>query len=88
MNQKSKNIQDIEEIAQNASCGEDVSEHFTGQFQAKQQVNIALPLELLRNIDAECQRQNINRQDWIKIACAEKVNESQKQETPNNSTTR
>jgi hypothetical protein len=47
--------QSIDEIAQQAHSGADISEHFTGRFQAKQQVNLALPLELLRNIDAECQ---------------------------------
>ncbi|MGK7929275.1 MAG: hypothetical protein AB4290_29225, partial [Spirulina sp.] len=56
-----------------AHSGVDVSEHFTGHFQAKQQISIALPLELLQSIDAECQRQKIDRQDWIKMACAEKI---------------
>ena len=80
MNSKSTEIKDIEEIAQQAHLGADVSEHFTGNFQANQQVNIAFPLELLRSIDAECQLQKINRQDWIEIVCAEKIREVQSSE--------
>jgi hypothetical protein len=70
---------DIEEIARQAQAGVDVSEHFTGQFQAKQRISLDfpssldLPLVLLRRIDAECARQNIDRQTWIRMACAEKV---------------
>lgn len=77
MSNKSTEIQDIEAIARQAHLGADVSEHFTGHFKANQQVNIAFPLELIRSIDAECQRQNINRQDWIKTVCAEKICEIQ-----------
>jgi len=77
MSSKSTEIKDIEEIAQQADSGADVSEHFTGHFQAKQQINIALPLELLKSIDAECQLQKISRQDWIKMVCTEKVREIQ-----------
>ena len=73
MNSKSAEIKDVEEIAQQTDSGADVSEHFTGHFQAKQQINIAFPLELLKSIDAECQLQKISRQDWIKMACAEKI---------------
>ncbi|PSB04204.1 hypothetical protein [Merismopedia glauca] len=76
MNSKSTEIQDIEEIARQAHLGADVSAHFTGNFQAKQQISMALPLELLRSIDAECKRQNINRQDWIEMVCAEKISQS------------
>jgi hypothetical protein len=75
--------QDIEAIAQKAHSGEDVSEHFTGNFQAKQWVDVDFPLELLHHIDAECQSQNINRQDWIKRACAEKIREAQATKTSN-----
>lgn len=77
INSESTEMTDIEEIAQQAHSGADVSEHFTGHFQAKQQINIALPLELLRNIDAECQLQKIDRQDWIKMVCTEKIREIQ-----------
>jgi uncharacterized pyridoxal phosphate-containing UPF0001 family protein len=82
MSSKSTEIQDIEEIAQQAHLGEDVSEHFTGHFQANQQINITFPLELLRSIDAECQLQKINRQDWIKIVCAEKIHDIQSSKIP------
>jgi hypothetical protein len=70
---------DIEEIARQAQAGVDVSEHFTGQFQAKQRISLDfplsldLPLVLLRRIDAECAQQNIDRQTWIRMACTEKV---------------
>ncbi len=74
---KSTEIKDIEEIAQKAHLGADVSEHFTGHFQAKQQINIVFPLELLRSIDAECELQQIDRQDWIKLVCADKIREIQ-----------
>ncbi len=77
MSSKSTEIKDIEEIAQQAHLGADISEHFTGNFQAKQQINITFPLGLLRSIDAECQRQKIDRQDWIKLVCAEKIREVQ-----------
>lgn len=77
MSSKSTEIKDIEEIAQQAHLGADVSEHFTGHFQAKQQINIALPLELLRSIEAEYQLQKIDRDDWIKMVCAEKIRDLQ-----------
>ncbi len=32
-----------------------------------------VPPELLRSIDVECQLQNMNRQDWIKMVCVEKL---------------
>jgi hypothetical protein len=64
-------------VVLNSNLGAEVSKHFTGHFQAKQQINITLPLELLRSIDAECQLQNINRQDWINMACAGKIRELQ-----------
>ena len=73
MSSKSTEIKDIEEIAQQAHLGADVSEHFTGHLQANQQISIVFPLELLRSIDAQCQLQKISRQDWIKIVCAEKI---------------
>lgn len=76
-------IKDIEEIAQQAHLGEDVSEHFTNHFQVKQQVNIDFPLELLRSIDTECQLQKMERQDWIKMVCAEKIHEVQVSRTSN-----
>jgi hypothetical protein len=77
MSSKSTEIKDVEEIAQQADAGVDVSEHFTGHFQAKQQIDIAFPLELLKSIDAECQRQKISRQDWIRMVCNEKIREIQ-----------
>ena len=77
MSSESNEIKDIEEIAQQAHSGADVSEHFTGHFQAKQQINTAFPLELLKSIDAECQLQQISRQDWIKNVCDEKIREIQ-----------
>lgn len=70
-------IMDIEEIAQQAQAGIDISEHFTGQFQSKQNIDVALPIELLKSIDLECQRQDVTRQDWIDAVCAEKVRETQ-----------
>lgn len=69
--------QSIDEIAEQAHQGEDVSKHFTGRFQAKQQVNVTLPLDLLQRIDAECERQKMSRQDWIAIACSDKMHATQ-----------
>ncbi|MGK7889052.1 MAG: hypothetical protein AB4042_06930 [Leptolyngbyaceae cyanobacterium] len=77
MNNKLTEVKDIEEIAQDADAGIDISEHFTGRFQAKQHIDIALPLELLKHIDAECQRQKISRQAWIKMVCSEKIQQVQ-----------
>jgi hypothetical protein len=64
---------EIEEIAERAERGEDVSAHFTGQHRAKQCVNVDFPLNLLRQIDAECQRLGVTRQAWIKMACDERI---------------
>ncbi len=71
------NIQDIEEIAEKAQRGQDVSKYFTGQHTVKQRVNIDFPLELLRTIDSECRRIGITRQGWIKMACDEKIRRAQ-----------
>jgi hypothetical protein len=73
MNGKSTEILDIETIAQQAHEGMDVSSHFTGRFQVKQNVTIDFPLDLLRTIDDECKRRNMSRQDWIKQVCAAQV---------------
>ena len=68
-----KGTQDIEDIAERAERGEDVSTHFTNRHVAKQRVNIDFPLELLRQIDAECQRIGVTRQAWIKMTCDERL---------------
>jgi hypothetical protein len=62
---------DIETIAEQAERGEDVSDYCTNQYIAKQWVNVDFPLDLLRQIDAECQRVGVTRQAWIKMVCAE-----------------
>ncbi|MGH9425097.1 MAG: type II toxin-antitoxin system BrnA family antitoxin [Terriglobia bacterium] len=64
---------EIEEIAERAESGEDISEYFTGQYSAKQRVNIDFPLNLLRQIDTECRRLGVTRQAWIKMACDERI---------------
>ena len=64
---------EIEEIAERAESGEDISTHFTGQYRVKQRVNVDFPLNLLRQIDAECQRLGVTRQAWIKMACDERI---------------
>ncbi len=64
---------DIEEIAEQAAQGHDVSEHFTGQHSTKWCVSIDFPLELLRAIDAECKLVGVTRQAWIKLACDERL---------------
>jgi hypothetical protein len=74
MNKKSTKTQDIEEIAEQAQAGADVSDQFTGNFRVKQHLTIALPLDFIHQIDAECQRQQISRQEWIKRACAAQLN--------------
>ena len=63
--------EDIEAIAERAERGEDVSAYFTNQHVAKQRVNIDFPLELFRQIDAECRRIGVTRQAWIKMVCDE-----------------
>jgi hypothetical protein len=70
-------IQDIEEIAEKAQHGQDVSKFFTSEHAAKQRVNIDFPLELLRTIDSECKRIGITRQGWVKMACDEKIRRTQ-----------
>ena len=74
---KTVNQPDIEEIAEQASQGHDVSEYFTGQHSAKQYVSIDFPLELLRAIDAECKLVGVTRQAWIKMACDERLRQIQ-----------
>jgi hypothetical protein len=68
---KSPPPMDIETIAEQAERGEDVSTYFTNQHVAKQWVNVDFPLDLLRQIDTECQRAGVTRQAWIKMVCAE-----------------
>ena len=70
---KRKSSEDIEAIAERAERGEDVSAHFTNRHVAKQRVNIDFSLELLRQIDTECQRVGVTRQAWIKMACDERL---------------
>ena len=70
---KSEAFDEIEAIADRAEQGEDVSAHFTNRHVAKQRVNIDFPLDLLRQIDAECARIGVPRQAWIKMACDERL---------------
>lgn len=67
----------IEEIAEQAEQGLDVSEHFTGQHSVKKFVSIDFPLELLQAIDAECRQVGVTRQAWIKLACDERLRQIQ-----------
>jgi hypothetical protein len=67
---------DIEEIAERAERGEDISAHFPKTFVAKQRVNVDVPLALLRAIDAECARIGVTRQAWMKMVCAEHLRQS------------
>jgi hypothetical protein len=79
MNEKSikrKVSEDIEAIAERADRGEDVSTSFTNRHVAKQRVNIDFPLELLRQIDSECQRVGVTRQAWIKMVCDERLRQA------------
>ena len=73
---KPTHVVDIEEIAERAERGEDISAHFPKTFVAKQRVNIDFPLALLRTIDAECGRIGVTRQAWIKMVCAERLRQS------------
>ena len=73
MTSKSTSIKDVEDIAKQAHAGIDVSEHFTGQYQAKQRIDVTFPMELLRSVDEDCRQRNISRQDWIHAACTEKL---------------
>ena len=73
MTRKRANKPDIEEIARQAHEGEDVSEHFTGNFTAKQRVTVDFSRELLKQIDAECRLIGVTRQSWIKMACDERL---------------
>ncbi len=66
-------VEDIEKIAERAERGEDISAHFTNRPVAKQRVNIDCPLDLLRQIDTECQRVGVTRQAWIKMVCDERL---------------
>ena len=77
MNKRQSNKEDIEKIAERAQRGEDVSEYFSGSPVAKQRVNIDFPLGLLRKIDADCREIGITRQAWIKIACNERLRQTE-----------
>lgn len=67
----------IEEIAEQAEQGKDVSAHFTGEHLAKRLVQIDFPLKLLHAIDAECRQVGVTRQVWIKMACDERLRQIQ-----------
>ena len=73
---KRKVSEDIETIAERAERGEDISAHFTNRYVAKQRVNIDFPLDLLREIDTECQRVGVTRQAWIKMVCDERLRQA------------
>jgi hypothetical protein len=77
MSKKPNNKEDIEKIAERAQRGEDVSKYFSGTPVAKQRVNIDFPLGLLRKIDADCREIGITRQAWIKIACDERLRQTE-----------
>jgi hypothetical protein len=77
MNKQSNSIVDIEEIADKAQRGEDVSAYFTGHHIAKQRISLEFPLQLLRMIGAECELLNIPRDAWIKMVCYERVRQTQ-----------
>ena len=66
MNKQESKAIDIEEIAEMAQRGEDVSTYFTGQPTAKQRLFVDFPLRLLRLIDAECRALDISRQIWMR----------------------
>lgn len=68
----------IEEIAERAQRGEDVSQHFSGDHVAKQRIDIDLPLSFLRLIDEDCKRLGISRQAWIKMACNERLRQAER----------
>jgi len=74
---KTINPLSLEEIAEQAEKGHDVSEHFSGQHLAKQFVSIDFPLELLHAIDTECRQVGVTRQAWIKMACDERLRQIQ-----------
>jgi hypothetical protein len=73
MKKRQNSKEDIENIAERAQLGIDVSKYFSGRPVAKQRVNIDFPLGLLRKIDADCREIGITRQAWIKIACDERL---------------
>ncbi len=68
---------DIEEIAERAERGEDISAFFTGGYTVRQYVRIDFPLTLLQSIDAECRQVGVTRQAWIKMACDERLRQVQ-----------
>lgn len=68
---------DIEQIAEMAEQGQDVSAYFTGQHLAKRRVEVDFPLQLLQAIDAECLQVGVTRQAWIKMACDERLRQIQ-----------
>jgi hypothetical protein len=73
MKQPRAKVTDIEQIAEMAHNGQDISAHFTGQHSAKQIVSVDFPLELLRLIDQECRFLGVTREAWIKMACNDKL---------------
>ena len=77
MNKQLDKEEDLEEIAERAQSGEDISEYFTGRYLAKQNVVMDFPLALLRLIDTECQKLGISRQAWITLACEERLRKYQ-----------
>ena len=60
-----------------ACQGENAPAPFTAKHVTRQRVNIDFPLHLLRQIDAECQHAGVTRQAWIKMVCAERLQQRQ-----------
>ncbi|MGC2658126.1 MAG: hypothetical protein WA324_09110 [Bryobacteraceae bacterium] len=77
MPRTSKKAITADEIAEQASRGEDVSAHFTNQFTVVKpirRVNIDLTEGMLRALDARAARLNISRQAVIKTLLGRALN--------------
>lgn len=70
-----------DEIATRTAQGENVPAPRATQHVSRQRVNIDFPLHLLRQIDAECQHAGVTRQAWIKMVCAERLQQRQSAQT-------
>ena len=66
---------DAEAIAEKATCGKDISAHFTNQFTVVrpsiQRVNVDFSTPMLKELDHEAETLNISRQAIIKTMLRE-----------------
>jgi len=79
MPSKPKTTASADEIAEKATRGEDISEHFTNDFKVVKpirRVNVDLTQGMLRELDERAARLNVSRQAVIKTLLRQALDQS------------